>query len=136
VRVTDHKTGKARVEEGEIVAGGAALQPVLYALAAEKLFPETQVVEGRLDYCTSTGGFEVVSVPLDARARESARVLSDALGRGLDDGFLPAFPVERACDYCDYRVVCGPHEWLRSQRKRGGPGAEALAALAKLRELP
>jgi RecB family exonuclease len=136
VRVTDQKTGKARVEEGAVVAGGTALQPVLYALAAEKLFPETEVVEGRLSYCTSTGGFEVRAVPLDARARESARALAEALGRALQDGFLPAFPAERACTYCDYQGVCGPHEELRSQRKRGGPGAAALAALARLRELP
>jgi len=134
VRVTDHKTGKVRLEEGQVIAGGSALQPVLYALAAERLFPEAQVVEGRLSYCTSTGGFAVRAVPLDARARESAAALADALQQALQDGFLPAFPNERACEYCDFRVVCGPHEELRARRKPKGP--KALAALERLRGLP
>ena len=37
LRVTDHKTGKVRVKTDSIVEGGASLQPVLYALAVEKL---------------------------------------------------------------------------------------------------
>ena len=57
VRVTDHKTGKPRVRSGQVVAGGQALQPVLYALAAEKLFPDAPVESGRLYYCTAAGGF-------------------------------------------------------------------------------
>ena len=39
VRVTDHKTGKADGKLGRQIDGGKSLQPVLYALAAEKLFP-------------------------------------------------------------------------------------------------
>ena len=36
-------------------------------------------------------------------------------------GSLPAFPRERACDYCDYRIVCGPYEELRSAKKDSTP---------------
>jgi ATP-dependent helicase/nuclease subunit B len=32
LRVTDHKTGKGRVQEGAVVRGGQALQNVLYGL--------------------------------------------------------------------------------------------------------
>ena len=46
LRVTDHKTGKARVPEGAVVWGGQALQPVLYALAAEALL-DAPVESGR-----------------------------------------------------------------------------------------
>ena len=49
------------------MAGGTSLQPVLYALAAEKLFGATAKVEsGRLYFCTSAGGFTEHIVPLDA----------------------------------------------------------------------
>ncbi|MGE0210525.1 MAG: PD-(D/E)XK nuclease family protein [Parvibaculaceae bacterium] len=37
IRVTDHKTGKADITRRQRIGGGTSLQPVLYALAAEKL---------------------------------------------------------------------------------------------------
>ncbi len=134
LRVTDHKTGKVRFEPDEVVAGGTALQPVLYALAAEKLFPDMPVVEGRLSYCTATGGFEVRSVAVDDRSRQSAAVLAEAVQVAIQDGFLPALPAHRECEYCDYQVVCGPYEELRTKRKPKGPAA--LTALERLRGLP
>ena len=123
--------GRVRFEEGAVVEGGAALQPVLYALAAEKLFPDLAVVEGRLSYCTAAGGFEVRGVPLDDAARKSARTLADAVEAGLQGGFLPALPAKGACDFCDFRVVCGPYEEQRTKRK---PKAE-LARLEEVRKL-
>jgi CRISPR/Cas system-associated exonuclease Cas4 (RecB family) len=133
LRVTDHKTGRNRVEAGAVVAGGEALQPVLYALAAEKLVPEARVESGRLYYCTASGGFEQVVVPLDDVARQSAKIVSDAVAAGLAEPFLPAAPAEdRTCAWCDYRPICGPYEALRSARKP----PERLAALRQVRELP
>ncbi len=132
LRVTDHKTGKERFEAGGIVDGGRALQPVLYALAAEKLFPGSAVDSGRLYYCTAAGGFEERRVPLDAAARAAAADVAKAVGAALDGAFLPAAPDEGACRWCDYRPVCGPYEELRVRRKY----APDLAALRKLRELP
>jgi CRISPR/Cas system-associated exonuclease Cas4 (RecB family) len=132
VRVTDHKTGRDRVKQGSVVAGGASLQPVLYALAAEKLFPDATVEAGRLYYCTAAGGFSDVSVPLDRAARASARTLAETIDAALERPFLPAAPEDRACQWCDYRVVCGPYEQLRAGRKVRGP----LAPLQRLRELP
>ncbi len=131
LRVTDHKTGKERVKPGAVVDGGRALQPVLYALAAEKLFPEASVESGRLYYCTATGGFEEREVPLDATARASVETLSEVVGGALDEAFLPAAPAKGACRWCDYVEVCGPYEELRTGRKP----EERLAPLAKLREL-
>jgi hypothetical protein len=46
IRITDHKTGKADGEDGQIIAGGKSLQPALYALVAEKLFRGELKVEG------------------------------------------------------------------------------------------
>jgi RecB family exonuclease len=131
LRATDHKTGKERVKEGEIVSGGESLQPVLYALVAEKMFPDLTVEAGRLYYCTTNGGFAEHNVPLDVEARESAQAVADVIGQALESPFLPAAPARRACEWCDYNVVCGPYEGLRTSRK---PAPE-LAPLARLRGL-
>jgi RecB family exonuclease len=131
LRATDHKTGKDRVGRDAITKGGEALQPVLYALALEQRFPEQTVEAGRLYYCTSAGGFEERVVPLDKEAREAARVVAAALDESLSKPFLPAAPAKGACNWCDYRVVCGPYEELRTSRK---PAAE-LDALTRVREL-
>src|SRR5215469_5725269 len=58
MRVTDHKTGKFDGKAGQIIGGGTALQPLLYALAAEKLFAsQSEISCGRLYFCTARGGF-------------------------------------------------------------------------------
>jgi len=132
LRVTDHKTGKERFAAGKVIDGGRTLQPVLYALAVEKLFPGSPVDSGRLYYCTATGGFAEHEVALNAAARRAAEQVTEALRTALEEPFLPAAPDEGACRWCDYRPVCGPYEELRVSRKHQ-PG---LAALRALRELP
>ena len=117
VRVTDHKTGKNRTNRGQIIGGGSSLQPLLYALAAERLFPEATVETGRLYFCTSRGGFSEQSVALNDYSRASATTLADTLREALHTPFLPAAPAPRRCAWCDYRVVCGPYEEMRTQRK-------------------
>ncbi|MCG8554493.1 MAG: PD-(D/E)XK nuclease family protein [Proteobacteria bacterium] len=132
LRVTDHKTGKVRVEPGAIIDGGKALQPVLYALAVEKLFPDLSVRSGRLYYCTVAGGFVEREVRLDDKARAAAQTLADTVGTALEQGAFPAFPEPGACEWCDYRRVCGPYEELRTRRKPPGP-LESLRQLRGLR---
>lgn len=131
LRVTDFKTGRARFSQGSVVDGGKALQPVLYALAAEKLFEDGDVREGRLWYCTTTGGFKSAVVELDAKARRAASVLADAVGTRLANADLPAIPREGACRWCDFSAVCGPHEELRT----GSKGRAQLDDLVELRAL-
>lgn len=130
LRATDHKTGKARAETGERIAGGERLQPVLYALALEKLFPAARVDGGRLFYCTSAGGFDDVNVPLDLEARDKADIVAFTIGKAIESAFLPAAPAPGACRYCDYKPVCGPYEEERLRRKRG----DELVQLRRLRE--
>src|SRR5439155_20261718 len=89
LRVTDHKTGKERFAEGGVIDGGRTLQPVLYALAVEKLFPGATVDSGRLYYCTAAGGFEERQVPLSDAARAAAERVAKAVGAALDEPFLP-----------------------------------------------
>lgn len=133
LRVTDHKSGKFDGTLKQVVDGGRTLQPVLYALAAEKLFvTEGTVTEGRLYFCTSTGGFAEQTVPLNARARDAAMQVAYAVSHAIARPFLPAAPAEGQCERCDYRIVCGPYEEYRSARKP----QENLDPLNAVRALP
>ncbi len=132
LRATDYKTGKVRAQEGMILGGGQTLQPVLYALVLEKLYPGAKVAGGRLYYCTATGEFTGVEVPLDEAARQGAQLVADTVGQAITAGFLPAAPAKRACEYCDYLRVCGPYEELRTARKR----KDELIPLETLRRQP
>jgi len=130
LRATDHKTGKARVERGSLIAGGTSLQPVLYALVLERMFPGAPIAGGRLSYCTTRGDFRDVDVTLDDNARTAAKLVTDTLAHHLATGFFPAAPSKGACEYCDYRPVCGPYEEQRVARK----ARDKLVQLTKLRE--
>lgn len=130
-RVTDHKTGKVWAKEGVVVGGGGVLQPLLYALACERVLPGP-VTEGRLWYCTATGEYTERIVPADRTGRDALAAVVRIIDDALSQGFLPAMPQERACTFCDYRRVCGPYEEVRTQRKpleRGEP-------LRRLRAMP
>jgi hypothetical protein len=133
MRVTDHKTGKVDANPCQIIAGGTSLQPLFYALTAEKLFAgEAQISCGRLYFCTSRGGFNTVEVALDDPARAAAMQVANTIGTAVHDSFLPAYPGEGECARCDYRVVCGPHEERRITRKPG----DKMAPLIALRGAP
>jgi CRISPR/Cas system-associated exonuclease Cas4 (RecB family) len=131
VRITDHKTGALRHKKNVVVGGGEILQPLLYALAAETLL-ELPAEAGRLAYCTRRGGYEDVTVRVDDRNREAVSLVLDVVDRAVQDGFLPAAPQEGACRYCDYRLICGPHEERRIRRKH----PQRLVMLQQLRDLP
>ena len=131
LRVTDHKTGKNRTEATTTINGGKTLQPVLYSLVVEQMTGET-VTAGRLYYCTDAGKFTQHTVQLDPIARTTGVRALEIVDRGVELGFLAASPEERACEYCDYRPVCGPLEEKRAGKKNKG----ALADLQALRELP
>ena len=115
-----------------MIDGGATLQPVLYALALEKLVPTARVEAGRLYYCTSAGEFAEASVSLGEDAREAALAVANTIREAISTGFLPAAPVKDACSRCDYARVCGPHEEQRTGRKR----RDWLAPLDALRRRP
>jgi CRISPR/Cas system-associated exonuclease Cas4 (RecB family) len=134
LRVTDHKTGRAPSEKGVVIGGGELLQPVLYALAAQALLAGEgeRVDSGRLFYCTQRGGYLTIDVPLDDRSRGLASQVLGAVEDAVRRGFLPAAPRDGACDWCDYRAVCGPYEETRVAKKKQGD----LAALIELRRQP
>jgi len=129
-RVTDHKTGKNRIEGGLIVGHGEMLQPVLYSLALQQLLGAA-VAEGRLSFCTAAGGYTESRVVMNDAAREHAVKAPKIIDQAVKTGFLAAAPKEDGCKWCDFRCVCGPYEELRVSRKNHA----ALADLQELREM-
>ncbi len=133
LRVTDHKTGANRTKENLRFGGGEMLQPSLYALAVENVFPALQVRESVLSYCTATGGFTRRVVRVDDDLRQRAAEVLAAIDDAVAFGFLPPAPRKDACAWCDFRAVCGPYEesrWLLKREKR--QGMEDLAWLRGL----
>jgi ATP-dependent helicase/nuclease subunit B len=131
LRVIDHKTGKAPERAPVYVGGGAALQPLLYALSAETVLGAT-VESSELSYCTQRGNYQRIETPVTRDARLFIGRVLEIIGDFIGEGFLPAAPQQDACGLCDYKPVCGPHEEQRSKRKKG----DRLDALVELRNMP
>ena len=91
LRVTDHKTGRARWPDRMIVAGGEALQPLLYGLALEAATGQP-VLEGRLWFCTAAGEFAERSVPLTETTRRIGLEVLEIVDRGVEHAVLAPYP--------------------------------------------
>jgi ATP-dependent helicase/nuclease subunit B len=131
LRVTDHKTGKNRAKDGLVVGGGGTLQPVLYSVAVEQGLG-SRVVEGRLYYCTTAGGFAHHPIAINDYNRSQGLQALAIIDRSIEQGFLAAVPAERACTWCDFRPVCGPGEEERVSHKNRDKTAD-LEALRSMR---
>jgi ATP-dependent helicase/nuclease subunit B len=116
LRVTDHKTGKVPQEPIRWTGKGEVLQPLLYALAVESLL-KLPVESGRLFYCTQRGGFREQVITIDEHARRAIQLVTDSVDEAVREGFFPAAPRRDACTYCDFRLICGPYEELRTRSK-------------------
>lgn len=143
VQITDYKTGRASIENTDdqnVLFGGRALQPLLYALAYEAL-SGSPAATGRLYYATIRGAY--LETVVDAASEESRTVFESfvaGLDRAVQGGRFPALPnpgvTYRVCDYCDYLPVCGPRP-AGYARTKARPGfAAALDDVAGIRSLP
>jgi len=130
LRVTDHKTGKNRSNPDLVVGGGSVLQPVLYSMAIERGLGKP-VVEGRLFYATTAGGFVEHAIPITDYTRAQGLHVLTIIDRAIEQGFLVPAPADRACTWCDFRPVCGPREADRIGRK----AADKLADLDAMRSM-
>lgn len=128
VRVVDHKTGRVPEPKPEMVGAGEALQPALYALAAEQILGEP-VAFGRLYYATIAQNYTPLDVPLSDWTRRRAEQVLDAIDGAIRDGMLPAAPRKDGCKRCEYLPVCGPYEEERARE------AKSQAELKGLKEL-
>jgi ATP-dependent helicase/nuclease subunit B len=130
LRVTDHKTGRYRGKDHMIVGAGEALQPVLYSLALEGATGRP-VVEGRLYYATTAGGYKDVRIPLGPQARRLGVEVLEIIDRGIETGFLAPAPRDKACAWCDFRPVCGPGAERHLRFKSQAPLADLIALRKK-----
>jgi CRISPR/Cas system-associated exonuclease Cas4 (RecB family) len=117
LRVTDHKTGKPPASIPLYVGGGRFLQPLLYALAAAKLTGKT-VESGRLFYATQQGAYQHAVIQVNDKSRAFLTKLLANIDGAIAAGFLPPAPQKDACEWCDYRAACGPHEEQRSSQHK------------------
>lgn len=113
LRITDHKTGKPPDRNVGMTGGGRVLQPLLYALAAQNALRAT-VESGRLFYATQRGGYAQIGIPVNDRSRRFLARLLFHVEEAVAGGFLPPLPEKDACQFCDYRPVCGPYEERRT----------------------
>jgi RecB family exonuclease len=122
----DYKTGRAPRDDGGLFRGGRQLQIPFYILAAARIFPDTPVVEAFLDYVD--GGRQVAVDPAVVRSDAFRSLL-----RGLTDAIAKGHFVQEpaACEWCDYKVVCGPTPLLqrRRQLKIGDPRVQQVLRL-------
>jgi ATP-dependent helicase/nuclease subunit B len=132
LRITDHKTGRNRSNRDLIVDGGKVLQPVLYSAAIEQGLAK-KVVAGRLFYCTTAGGFVSHEIPINDYTRSQGLQVLTIVDRAVELGFLAAAPAERACTWCDFRPVCGPHEEERVKKRKSRDRLADLEALRSMR---
>ena len=72
------------------------LQPVLYSLVVEQALAK-KVVEGRLFYATTAGGFADHAIPINDYTRGQGLQVLEIVDRAVEGGFLAAAPDERAC---------------------------------------
>jgi ATP-dependent helicase/nuclease subunit B len=107
----DYKTGKAPRDDGGTFRGGKQLQIPFYVLAAARLFPDHPVTEAFLDYVD--GGRRVSFRPSLVHEEPFRKLLRDLVDSIAGGRFLQE---PTSCDWCDYKVVCGPRPLLERRR--------------------
>jgi ATP-dependent helicase/nuclease subunit B len=115
--VSDFKSGEIEAPAGARVHGGTMLQPLVYALALEASMPGQVIANSRLVGATHKSQHEEREVAFDDAGRQSALAVLGAIDGSIAHGFLPAAPVEGACERCELLAACGPYELERTARK-------------------
>ena len=134
--VWDYKTGGTYgVEEGRGLRGGRQIQPALYAAAVEALLARCgekgKVSRSGYFFPSAKGRGRRIAEELDSK--ELGRVLT-VLFDLLRDGAFPHAPDPDACNYCDFRTVCGDvkRAAARSEKKIEEGANSVLAAYGRL----
>ncbi|SDT10580.1 PD-(D/E)XK nuclease superfamily protein [Paenibacillaceae bacterium GAS479] len=135
-KIYDYKTGNPRkYDENGYFANGRQLQHALYAVAVEQhlrrsgIDPEARVMESAYYFPTERGrGEEILRLQ---NRREELAELTGYLLSSIEAGAFPAVPAdERACNWCDYRTVCGNEAEL-AREKRLNPENETMIRFLK-----
>jgi RecB family exonuclease len=131
IRVTDYKTGAIPSDPPRYTGHGEVLQPLLYVLAAEQILGR-EVARGRLHYATSSENYQSIEIEATGEARGQIGQALDLIDETIGSAFFPAAPRAGACEYCDFKRICGPHEEQRASQK----DADALVTIKRLRSIP
>ena len=122
-----------RLNELLLILGGMVEKSVddaILAIESRDVELARKVIEGRLFYCTTAGGFTAHRIPLNDYTRQQGLEVLAVIDRAIEEGFLPAAPSDRACKWCDFRPICGPREEERVSRKSVDRLADLLALRA------
>jgi ATP-dependent helicase/nuclease subunit B len=118
LRVVDYKSGGKTGFANDSVKEGTKIQMPLYLWACRTLYPGVTPQEAVYEFLTAKGDYG--SVEFDAtdfkKVEEPLKVLLTTAAEAVDQGLFPA--AAKACDNCDYRVLCGPGAEKRAERKR------------------
>lgn len=137
--VTDYKTGKFWRDdyEGTFVKG-TLLQHALYGRAVEALLrerdPKARVTHGVYWFPTGRGWGRRVSIGAPAD-KDLAGTLSDLVGV-ISGGTFTHAPLEKTCDWCNFRSACGNAPWENAKRKIEANVDGRLDAWVRLKERP
>lgn len=134
--VWDYKTGGTYgVEEGRGLRGGRQIQPALYAAAVEALLDRCgekgKVSRSGYFFPSAKGRGRRIAEALDPK--ELGRVLT-VLFDLLRDGAFPHASDPDACNYCDFRAICGDvkRASAQSEKKIDERANVVLAAYGRL----
>ncbi|MBI4476054.1 MAG: hypothetical protein HY654_02710, partial [Acidobacteria bacterium] len=72
----------------------------------------------QLFYCTSAGNFQRHPIAVKDETKRLALEALEIVDRAIERGVLPPAPLEHACQFCDFRPVCGPNEAERVAKKK------------------
>ncbi len=133
LRVVDYKSGSNLDFKEDSVKAGTKIQMPLYLWACRTLYPGVVPEQAVYEFVTAKGNYR--SISFDAidwkKVEEPLTALLTTASEAVDQGLFPA--AAKACDKCDYRILCGPGVVKRGERKKEDKRVENYF---KLEELP
>lgn|GEM_PF-1350454 len=118
LRVVDYKSGSNLGFKKNSVKEGTKIQMPLYLWACRTLYPNLKPEQAVYEFITAKGGYG--STAFDAtdwnKVKEPLKVLLTTASQAVEQGLFPA--AAKACERCDFRLLCGPGAEKRGEKKR------------------
>ncbi len=138
LQVVDYKTGRIQDRyTNDSLKGGTTVQLPLYLMASEKLMarehPGIRAELARYVSVDRRGGFREVT--FSARAlqerREALAFAIRTYAHGAGRGVYFAYPDDKVCRWCDYRLACGEGRRERFELKSRDETAEDFLSMRR-----